>query len=295
MEKIGTRGGHNRECEGASALINEVTEDRNVCAAMDENLKNAGDTVVNCTPGNCEENEDLNYGTDTANNNHVDLFVPIHFNKAYDSYVGAIGSEVWINPASDTGVAIGTRILNNLQALGFKNRGLKNGMHLHDVRVTNMPTVLVEVCFLEATEDVALYKKLGADVVGKAIADGINGKSCGNAPLIINKPASIVTIPETRVNNSIAQLQDECNRQGFSNQKVDGFSGTNTLAGCPLTKFGANGNITKWIQKRLGFPTNLQTGYFGDITKNAIIKYQAVMGLNADGIVGQGTWAALLR
>ena len=36
-----------------------------------------------------------------------------------------------------------------------------------------MTSVIVETCFVEATEDVALYKKLGPDAIGKTIAEAI--------------------------------------------------------------------------------------------------------------------------
>ena len=39
-----------------------------------------------------------------------------------------------------------------------------------------MKSMIVEVCFVEATVDVALYKKVGADTVGKAIAESIANK-----------------------------------------------------------------------------------------------------------------------
>ena len=296
MSKV-IRGGHNSQCPGASAIIDELIEDRKVKDATIKYLKAACEIVIDATPGNCNENDDLKFGTNIANNVNAEIFGPIHFNKAYAHYEGPIGSEIWLNPNNPLAVAAGTKILNNLAALGFKNRGLKdglNGQHLHDVKATKtgVATVLVEVCFCEATEDVRIYKKVGSDAVGKAIAEGMLGHSINKSvPISTNKPV----IPATRVNNSIAQLQEECNNQGFSNQKVDGFNGDNTLDGCPLTKFGAKGNITKWLQKRLGFPPNLQTGYFGEITKNAVIKYQIAMGLSADGDVGKNTWKALLK
>ena len=91
---------------------------------------------------------------------------------------GAIGCEVWLNPSNASAVAIGTRIVNSLHALGFKNRGLKDGVNvepLHDIRASNMSAVLVEICFVEATKDVELYRKLGLDRVGQAIAEAIKG------------------------------------------------------------------------------------------------------------------------
>lgn len=81
-------------------------------------------------------------------------------------------------------------------------------------------------------------------------------------------------------------MQEECNKQGFSKQKVDGFAGPNTLNGCPTLKKGAKGNITKLLQERLGISAD---GIFGNDTHNTVVQYQKKKGLSADGIVGKGT------
>ena len=39
-----------------------------------------------------------------------------------------------------------------------------------------MKSMIIEVCFVEATEDVALYQRLGADTIGKNIAESITNK-----------------------------------------------------------------------------------------------------------------------
>ena len=36
-----------------------------------------------------------------------------------------------------------------------------------------MKSMIVETCFVEATEDVKLYNKLGPDKIGKAIAEAV--------------------------------------------------------------------------------------------------------------------------
>ena len=89
----------------------------------------------------------------------------------------------------------------------------------------------------------------------------------------------------------IRRLQQECNAQGFSNQKVDGVAGSKTLAGCPTLKKGASGNITKLLQERLGVTAD---GIFGGNTRAAVIGFQNTHGLSADGIVGKNTWRKLL-
>lgn len=296
MSKYAIRGGHNYQSTGAHALLDEVSEDRLVKDATIKYLKLAGDETVDATPGNCTQNVDLSFGTDTANNAKADLYVPEHFNKAYNKYVGAIGSEIWINPGNAKSIQVGTRILNNLETLGFKNRGLKDGMtqhRLHDIRQSHMAAVLVETCFVEATEDVRIYKLVGADRVGKAIAEGIVGHAINiGAPVTTIETVALLAVPKTRVNNSVAQLQTELNKQG-AHLIVDGFYGPRTLEACPTVRFGAQGNITKWLQKRLVI--KLQDGIFGTGTLRTVKKYQVALRLSSDGVVGANTWAALLR
>ena len=103
--------------------------------------------------------------------------------------------------------------------------------------------------------------------------------------------------PAAQGSTSIAELQAECNRQGFSAQKVDGIAGPITLAGCPMVKKGASGNITRWIQNKLnslGYNCGAADGIFGQNTKNAVIAFQRAKGLVIDGIVGPKTWSKLL-
>lgn len=98
-------------------------------------------------------------------------------------------------------------------------------------------------------------------------------------------------------NEWVGRLQTECNKQGFSNQKVDGYAGRNTLDGCPTLRQGARGNITRLLQEKLnalGYGTNGIDGIFGGGTYNAVVAFQRKHGLSADGICGRNTWAKLL-
>lgn len=97
----------------------------------------------------------------------------------------------------------------------------------------------------------------------------------------------------------VRELQQECNRQGYSNQTVDGKPGKNTLAGCPTVRKNASGNITKLLQERLislGYSCGDSgaDGKFGSGTEKAVEAYQRANNLMADGIVGQDTWRKLL-
>lgn len=95
----------------------------------------------------------------------------------------------------------------------------------------------------------------------------------------------------------VANLQRECNAQGFSKQAVDGIPGPNTLAGCPTCRYGARGKITGLIQEKLnalGYDCGTVDGIFGKLTKAAVEAFQVDNGLGVDGIVGPKTWAKLL-
>ena len=112
-----------------------------------------------------------------------------------------------------------------------------------------------------------------------------------NWSLINNAPSS------TTSKNWIVELQNECNKQGFSKQVVDGIPGPNTLNGCPMLQVGASGKITRILQQRLtdlGFNTKGIDGIFGQNTKQAVINFQKSRKLLVDGIVGRNTWSKLL-
>ena len=126
-------------------------------------------------------NRELMWGIDKANDkankgqNKVDLFYSVHLNKAYDKYNGALGAEIWLHPiASQDTKNKANRILKNLESLGFKNRGIKYSRELAELDLTKMEAMIIEAFFCEATEDVALYNKVGADAIGLAIANGID-------------------------------------------------------------------------------------------------------------------------
>lgn len=173
--KIAVRGGHCPKVPGARGILDELTENRLVKTAVIKYLKQLGHEVLDVTPpdSTATSSVDLAYGVNKANNWGADLFVSIHFNKAYDSYNGALGSEICVYSTYD----IAQRVVNGLGELGFKNRGQKIRTGLYELRNTSMKSMIVETCFVEATEDVALYKRLGPDAVGKKIAESIANKA----------------------------------------------------------------------------------------------------------------------
>ncbi|GAA0115277.1 N-acetylmuramoyl-L-alanine amidase [Clostridium senegalense] len=173
--KIGGRSGHNPLATGAVGIVDEVLEDTKIFNASKKYLQSKYE-FVNCYPGNMNGvSQELMYGISKANSNGVGLFYSVHLNKAYDSYNGAIGSEIWLHPnCSQDTKNKANRILNNFTTLGFKNRGIKYSNQLAELNSTNMEAMIIECFFCEATEDVNIYNKVGADALGFAIANGID-------------------------------------------------------------------------------------------------------------------------
>ena len=292
--KIAVRGGHCPNVPGSRGIIDELKEDRLVKNAVIKYLNQMGVSVLDITPpdSTSSSSADLSYGVNKANNWGADLFVSIHFNNAYSTYNGALGTEVCVYSEYD----IAGRVVNKMASLGFRNRGQKVRTGLYELKHTSMKSMIVEVCFVEATEDVALYKKVGYDYIGKTIAEALVNRSSGVTPTPTPTPEPVPTPtpqPTSKNYNSwIARLQEECNKQGFSNQKVDGIAGPNTLNGSPMVRRGARGNITKLIQEKLGISAD---GIFGANTEVAVKNYQRTNGLSVDGIVGRNTWRKLLN
>ena len=279
--KIAVRGGHCPNVPGSRGIIDELKEDRLVKNAVIKYLNQMGVSVLDVTPpdSTSSSSADLSYGVNKANNWGADLFVSIHFNNAYSTYNGALGTEVCVYSEYD----IAGRVVNKMASLGFRNRGQKVRTGLYELKHTSMKSMIVEVCFVEATEDVALYKKVGYDYIGKTIAEALVNRSSGVTPTPTPTPEPVPTpTPQPTSKNYhswIARLQEECNKQGFSNQKVDGIAGPNTLNGAPMVRRGARGNITKLIQEKLGISAD---GIFGANTEVAVKNYQRTNGLSVD-------------
>lgn len=137
-------------------------------------------------------------------------------------------------------------------------------------------------------KEVLISIHLNDECIADAIVKGLVGEK-SNAISSINTGVG----NSGHYNNWVRRLQEECNRQGFSNQVVDGITGLNTLAGCPTLKYGARGEIIRLIQGRLvelGYNTNDVDGIFGNGTLSAIKKLQEDKKLFNFGVVGKNTW-----
>lgn len=287
--KIGVNDGHTLSGAGTGAvgIIKEGEHTRLVGEEVRRLLKEKGNTVYNCTVDYASTvNESLSLVVQQANREDLDWFISIHFNAG-----GGQGVEVYTYEGRQYQDAID--VCNNISALGFNNRGVKAGTGLYVIRRTKAKSMLIEVCFVD-TEDANKYIEVGYKTIAKAIVDALDNHINSDSIKEINTPSTSQNQFTTTFTGDdwVRRLQQECNNQGFSKQKVDGIAGPATLAGCPVLKNGAKGNITKLLQEKLGISVD---GIFGNETKKAVISYQKSKGLSADGIVGKETWRKLLR
>lgn len=106
-----------------------------------------------------------------ANQSGADLFVSIHRNSSpYPEMYEGVESLVY----SDSGIAaqLARNINNELEEIGFRNIGVSERPNLIVLNSTNMPSVLVEVGFINTESDNILFDTK-FDEVAQAIAEGI--------------------------------------------------------------------------------------------------------------------------
>lgn len=154
---------------GASGLLSEVVENRKIGKRLIEMLGENGHTVVNCTVDSANSTSEQLAGiVRKANAQKLDLFVSIHLNAG-----GGHGTEVYTYPSASSIAKAKAKTINDavVSSCNFRNRGVKTG-NLYVLRETIAPAVLVEVCFVDSSED---KSKLNTEAVARAIFKGITG------------------------------------------------------------------------------------------------------------------------
>lgn len=172
--------GHNPDGKiacGAVGIIKESTEARKVKDEVCKILKSQGHIVYDCTVDNGENQSDvLSKIVKKCNATNAELNVSIHFNSGANDNCGngkTTGTEVLVYSKESRAFSYADRVCKSIASLGFKNRGVKVNTSLYVLRKSSAPCILIECCFVDDKDDVALYdyKKMA-----KAIVEGILNK-----------------------------------------------------------------------------------------------------------------------
>lgn len=103
-----------------------------------------------------------------------DYILEIHFNAGAkkSSNAATTGTEILVHQ-NESGISVEENILSEIALLGFKNRGVKRRDNLYNmnrIKALGKSYALLEVCFLDDPDDLALYNE---EKIAMAIAEGI--------------------------------------------------------------------------------------------------------------------------
>jgi len=164
---------------GASDLLDESNCTREIAPLVVSYLQKEGHEayLLRVDKSNSYNFEDCYVRANQANAINGDLFVEIHLNSGKERT--GDGAEVCVNSASGNTANVAQRVVNRLSnALNIDNRGLKEE-RLIVLRRTNMPAILVECMFVDCNNP----SKYNADVIARAIAEGILDKDINTKPV----------------------------------------------------------------------------------------------------------------
>lgn len=150
--KIVVNAGHTKFNKGVGAykFLSESRETRRIAYHLMYLLAGTRHEVIPAVFDVSSDN--LSEAVKLSNNKKADLFISIHLNAG-----GGEGVEVYTWKGKKLKQA--TNICKNIAALGYKDRGVKNGSHLYVINKTNAKTeaMLVECCFVDNKKDVEKY------------------------------------------------------------------------------------------------------------------------------------------
>lgn len=243
--------GHGKYVRGAAGPspwgLDEVDEARRVVARTAELLNAAGiPTKTFNDDVSKSQNENLNRIVDYHNAQTRNFDISIHFN-ANVTTSKPMGTECLYVSQSK----VAEDVANSIADAGhLLDRGPKKRTDLFFLNNTEMPAILIEICFVDSEADADLYRT-NFDAICRSIAKTVSGQ---DIPLPTPKPPGPGPTPTER----------------------------------PLLKKGDTGEYVSELQKGLGvLPTD---GDFGSITDTWVRAFQAACNLSVDGMVGNATW-----
>ena len=169
-DRVVISSGHGKYVRGAAGILDEVDEARRVVERVADHLETRG-VDVEVFHDNTSQTQSENLSAIVAAHNACDrdLDISVHFN-AYVECEKPMGVEVLYVTQDKLAGQVSAAIAD----CGFINRGPKKRTDLAFLNGTEMPAILIEVCFVDSETDAEVYEK-NFDQICDAIAEVIGG------------------------------------------------------------------------------------------------------------------------
>lgn len=272
---------------GAVGKMSESVQTRRLGKRVKEIIKAHGHVIVDCTIDKPASNDaSLKERVRLANAQRLDLFVSLHFNAG-----GGTGTEVLTYKSQAAPEAV--NIIKNMETIGFKNRGIKDGSGLYVIKNTRCKAILVETCFVDTDKDVALYEQK-FEQVANAIAYGIMGMTYKDTTDKDNQEVDAMSYTNIRLsggykimaneNSPIAGQMKELTKELQQCAMLPRTGIANGILVAKLPEFigiETKGSVTT-MQKLLelkGYGKEIATGTIGPACKGAINRFKEANGI----------------
>lgn len=271
---IAIAGGHSAVARGASGYLDEYDCDRAFVAQLIDAFDAQGWYATDCSNEEPDVSAELREECRIANASGADLFIAVHFNAG-----GGTGTEVWHYPYSIAETCAREVSRELASALGLPNRGAKSTAGLYVLNHTEMPAILIEVCFVDTEQDAEAWWATSWDDLCAAVVRGIWG-DYGNKGE--DEPA-----PSAATSTDIEE---------------DGIWGSATttrlqeVLGAPYVDGVISRQNAHWRSISQGCGTGWEWVSGGEEPGSQTIRLmQQRIGADPDGLVGPNTWNRLIR
>lgn len=304
MFKIALNSGHGIHTAGKRCLktldTNETREwklNSRICNKITEKLRAYdGYELIRLDDTIGEIDVPLKERTDKANRWDADFYLSVHHNAGINGGTGGgVETYIYTNASAQSEewqTALYEALIKHTGLKGNRSDGTRKA-NLHEVRESNMPAVLIECGFMDSQTDVPIILTDNfAEQVANACVEVIVAKSG------LKKKVATINNNSGNKGNIVLEWQMAAIADGFKFPKygADARWGNECVevakqAICKKRDTYKYKNLTKIVQRAVGVTAD---GLFGNDTKNAVIKFQKLTGLNPDGCVGLNTWKKIL-
>ncbi len=302
MFKLVLNAGHGKNTSGKRCMkkldpkqTREWVLNSRICEKIEQKLKAyTGYDVLRLDDPTGVKDIALKKRTDAANKYGADFYLSIHHNAGVNGGIGG-GIETYVYTKADAESkewqeALYEALMNHAGLKGNRADGTRKA-NLHECRESKMPCVLIEAGFMDSKTDVPIIlTDKFADEVAEACVEVIVERAK------LKKKETKAEAPKKE--NKVLTWQKAAIKDGFKFPKygADGDWGTECIevakkAICKKRLTYKYKNLTKLVQKAVGVA---EDGKFGASTKKAVEKYQKLLGLKSDGVVGLDTWKKIL-